>query len=147
MRRPGEHLQPATDCFDGASGRKTGGDRDITPKQRKFVQLYLSNGMRATKAARDAGYSQKNVGQRGYLNLQIPRIKREIEKVLAKERKKYGVTRESLAMEYDDAIIVAKEQSDTHGMVKAIAGKAKLYGLDVQKIEDVFSLVDLLDDE
>jgi len=119
----------------------------LTPKQQRFVHAYLGNGHCAAKAAIEAGYSEKNAATRGHLNLRIPKIEAAIREQLEREWAAYKVSRESLALEYDGAAVLAKQEKDVRGLVQAITGKAKLFGLDIQKIEGVFSLVDLLDDE
>ena len=48
-------------------------------KQDAFVKAYLLNGGNATKAALDAGYSDKTASEMGYENLNKPQIKKVIE--------------------------------------------------------------------
>lgn len=52
-------------------------DRELTPKQKKFVDNYVNSG-NASEAAREAGYSPKTAAHTGYENLQKPQIQAEI---------------------------------------------------------------------
>jgi phage terminase small subunit len=50
---------------------------DLTPKQRKFVQIYVATG-NATQSAKDAGYSKRTAYRTGNDNLKKPQIARAI---------------------------------------------------------------------
>jgi phage terminase small subunit len=52
----------------------------LTPKQKLFVANYLANGFNASKAARDAGYSEKTAAASGLENLEKPLIAEAIKK-------------------------------------------------------------------
>ncbi len=52
----------------------------LTAKQSLFIEHYLSNGLNASDAARQAGYSQKTAQEMGSENLQKPIIVEEIKK-------------------------------------------------------------------
>ena len=52
----------------------------FTQKQNLFIELYLANGMNATAAAREAGYSEKTAEVIGFENLNKPQIKAEIQR-------------------------------------------------------------------
>ncbi len=56
---------------------------DLTPKQRLFVTAYLANGFNATKAAKEAGYSEKTAYSIGAENLTKPVIAAAIKKGLS----------------------------------------------------------------
>lgn len=51
-----------------------------TPKRRLFVNLMPANGFNATKSAEKAGYSKKTARQTGYELMQIPQIRKDVEK-------------------------------------------------------------------
>lgn len=55
---------------------------NLTMKQKLFVANYISNGGNASKAARDAGYSQKTAHVIGLENLEKPIIKAAISKAV-----------------------------------------------------------------
>ena len=123
-----------------------GQDVKLTDKQEAFILAYLSNGRNATKAAIQAGYSDKQAQAMGYHNLRIDYIKDIIDKETEKDRENYKVSKESLAQEYDDAIKMSKEANNVASLVSAINGKAKLFGFDIQKVEHSgeVSLFDLI---
>lgn len=50
---------------------------DLTPKQRKFVEIYVATG-NASQSAREAGYSKRTAHRMGQENLQKPAISRAI---------------------------------------------------------------------
>jgi hypothetical protein len=50
----------------------------LTAKQHTFIECYVQH-WNASRAAREAGYSEKTAGQQGYENLKKPEIAREIE--------------------------------------------------------------------
>lgn len=54
------------------------GERDLTPRQKKFIELYKGNG---TEAARLAGYkgSEDCLGKTAYDLLRNPKIKKQIQ--------------------------------------------------------------------
>lgn len=52
---------------------------EITPKQQAFVEFYFACGFNATRAAIEAGYSDKNAAQQGYQLLQIPSVRAAID--------------------------------------------------------------------
>lgn len=55
--------------------------RDLTERQKRFVELYNGN---ATEAARLAGYAPKNAGLTGSRLLKNPRIRKALEERLKK---------------------------------------------------------------
>ncbi len=63
---------------------------ELTRKQASFVERYLLD-LNSTKAARDAGYSQKAATQIGYDLLQIPKVKAAINAAIAERSRATGV--------------------------------------------------------
>jgi phage terminase small subunit len=61
-------------------------DRELTPKQMRFVEHYINNGCNGTQAAISAGYSAKTARQQASDTLALPYIKAEIEKRLDEDR-------------------------------------------------------------
>ena len=66
--------------------------KKITDQQRSFVEHYTLS-FDATKAARQAGYSDKTAGQLGYQLLQNPSIRDEIDKIIEKNAKRHSELR------------------------------------------------------
>lgn len=72
--------------------------RELTGKQEKFCQLYTIY-WNATRAAREAGYTEKNAGVLGYQLLQIPLVQERIESLTEHTLKELGVSRERVLKE------------------------------------------------
>ncbi|KKN75820.1 hypothetical protein LCGC14_0376960 [marine sediment metagenome] len=89
----------------------------------------------ASEAYRQAGYSHTDAdGAAHRLSVKVG-IGERIASIRAKIREKRGVTQESLADEYDEALEMGRDQKQPTAMVSATTGKARLYGLDKQVIE------------
>lgn len=65
--------------------------RKLTAKQHAFVQAFLVT-LNATKAAIQAGYSEKNAGQMGHKLLQQPAIEEAIQAARLKQEERTEVT-------------------------------------------------------
>ena len=104
----------------------------LTDKQQRFVAEYLVD-QNATQAAIRAGYSKKTAGQVGFENLKKPEIAEAIAKRQAKVAKKVEVTVESLAAELEEARAIALEEKQSSAAVSATMGKAKLFGLGLER--------------
>lgn len=72
--------------------------RRLTPKQERFCQLYTTY-WEATRAAREAGYSEKSAGIQGYQLLQIPLVKARIAELRDHALGEIGATRERVLLE------------------------------------------------
>lgn len=70
----------------------------LTPKQERFCQLYTKY-WEATRAAREAGYSEKTAGQLGYQLLQITSVKARIAELTEAALIEIGVSRERVLTE------------------------------------------------
>lgn len=57
-------------------------ERGLTPKQEAFCIAYVANGMNASQAARDAGYSQSSARQRGRELLDRPHVQQRIQELV-----------------------------------------------------------------
>lgn len=77
---------------------KTERVRKLTGMQEKFCQLYTTH-WNATRAAKEAGYSEKNAGVLGYQTLQIPLVKDRISELTEHTLKELGVSRERVLKE------------------------------------------------
>lgn len=76
----------------------------MTPKQKLFVEAYLSNGMNGCDAARQAGYKGNNVTIKAVAteNLAKPYLKAHIEARQAQLREQYAERREGLLADVDE---------------------------------------------
>jgi phage terminase small subunit len=71
----------------------------MTPKQTRFVEEYLANGLNATKAAISAGYSKKTAASIGEENLRKPEISAAIKATTNKIMERLEVTAELVVQE------------------------------------------------
>ena len=103
----------------------------LTPKQAKFVECYLANGMNGTKACIEAGYSEKTARTQGAENITKPNIQEAIKKAQAKTSEKLVITRESLLKDIQVAkdMALTEEQPQFQAYLKAIEMQAKILGL------------------
>lgn len=64
----------------------------FTPKQKLFCENYIDNGFNATKAARDAGYSEQTAKSMAAENLAKPYLNEYIQKRMKEIFEKVGLT-------------------------------------------------------
>ena len=108
--------------------------KKLTPKQAKFVECYLANGMNGTKACIEAGYSEKTAHTQANENLIKPNIQESIRKAQEKTSKKLNITRESLLNDIQYAKDIAsntleKDYPQFQAYLKSIEMQAKILGL------------------
>lgn len=72
--------------------------RELTPKQESFCQMYTKH-WTATRAAKEAGYSEKSAGLLGYQLLRIPLVQSRIKELTDAALKDIGVSRERVLTE------------------------------------------------
>ena len=106
----------------------------LTGKQKLFVENYIANGLNATKAMIDAGYSEKTARMQGSQNLTKLNIQEAIQKAQSKDSEKLSITRESLLADIQYAKDKAKLSLDTdypqyQHFLKASEMQAKMLGL------------------
>lgn len=112
-----------------------GGIEPLRDRQETFAQLYSTGTYSASEAYRLAGYSRKNADVNSDQLMVKSGMIARIAHIQAKRAKKREITAESLADEYDEARQVGKDTQQASSMVSATSGKARLYGLDKQVIE------------
>jgi len=106
-------------------------NRKLTGKQKLFVKNYISNGLNATQAMIDAGYSEKTARVQGSQALTNINIQEAIQKAQAKDSKKLNITRETLLNDIQVAkdMALTEEQPQFQAYLKAIEMQAKMLGL------------------
>ena len=112
--------------------------KKLTPKQAKFVECYLANGMNGTRACIEAGYSEKTAHTQANENLIKPNIQEAIQKAREKTSQKLEITRESLLNDIQVAkdMALTEEQPQFQAYLKAIEMQAKMLGInEADKIE------------
>lgn len=73
---------------------------DLTGKQKRFCEEYIWD-FNASRAAREAGYSEATAGAIGFENLQKPEIKAFIEELQADLSKTTGISRLKILREHE----------------------------------------------
>jgi hypothetical protein len=104
----------------------------MTAKQQRFVTEYLID-LNATQAAIRAGYSARTAGKIGYQLLEKTGIQAAIETGHRAHRERAGVTRDSMAQQFDDDREFAREHAQPAAAVSASTAKAKMFGLFVDR--------------
>jgi phage terminase small subunit len=74
-------------------------EKKLTAKQELFCQRYLID-FNATKAAKEAGYSEDTAYSTGWENLRKPEIQARIAQLRQEMGKSFNITRERIAQEY-----------------------------------------------
>jgi phage terminase small subunit len=104
----------------------------LTPKERKFVREYCTNGFNATKAARAAGYSRKTARQTGYELKRKPAIAAAINKLLESVQmsdEEIVARLEDIAgATLEDFLVVDAEEDGTPIRQRIDLGRAKAAG-------------------
>ena len=111
----------------------------LTPKQEKFCQLYVETG-NASEAYRQAYNSKgkmETVNRTAKDLLDNPKIAARLNQIRERHVKRHEVTVDSLIGELEEARLLALELAQPSAAVSASMGKAKIYGLDKQVIEQV----------
>ena len=105
--------------------------KKLTPKQAKFVECYLANGMNGTQACLEAGYSESGARVQANTNLTNTNIQEAIRKHRDKTSKKLEITRESLLKDIQVAkdMALTEEQPQFQAYLKSIEMQAKILGL------------------
>ena len=106
----------------------------MTPKQERFVEEYLID-LNATQAAIRAGYAKTNADVTGPRLLGNVGIAEAIKAGQEKKAEKLDITALDLVKEYEEVRAKAMESSQLSAANSAIAGKAKLLGLETDKVE------------
>lgn len=106
---------PANLC-DGERMPRAKKDSDgLTPMQRRFVAALLADpAMRAGKAAKAAGYSEKNSDCQAHHILKLPQVKRAIEKEMLARQKRTGISADRVIREL---IVLAFSDKDNYEIV------------------------------
>jgi len=105
----------------------------LTPLQQAFVYEYAKAPKNATQAAIAAGYSPRTARVQVYDLLRNPKVRSELDRI------RDQVTRETVydvAVSFNEAgeaLEIARQAEDPHGMMKAIEHRAKLHGLLVDR--------------
>lgn len=99
----------------------TSPDRPLTPKQERFCQAYTTH-WNATRAAKEAGYSEQSAMFQGYQLLQIPLVQKRIKELKDHALAELGITRERILQEYSHLAFADVSQAyDEMGQFKPLS--------------------------
>jgi len=108
---------------------------NLTPKQEKFVQVYVECG-NASEAYRTAyaagGMKPETVNRKAKELLDNGKITARIRELQAAHRKEHDITIESITAMYLEDRELAHQLGNPSAAVSATTGLARLYGLDKQ---------------
>ncbi len=122
----------------------------LNDRERKFVESYCSDAkFNGTKAAINAGYSEKTARSKASQLLTKVNIQDAVQDFMNKESEKASVTVQSLIEELNEnrRIALEAETPQASAANAATMGKARLCGLDVQKIENSVKVIKADDNE
>lgn len=118
----------------------------LTPKQEAFCQAYIETG-NASEAYRRAypkalNWAPSSVWAKASNLLATDKVRARVGELQSAAAANHEVTVESIARELDAAAKDAREFKQAGAIVAALMGKAKLYGLVINKHEQVNELTD-----
>lgn len=110
----------------------------LTPKQEAFCLVYIETG-NASEAYRQS-YSVQNmkpetVNRNAKAQLDNSKIAARINALQERHQKRHNVTVDSLIAELEEARQIAIKEAQPSAAVSATMGKAKIVGVDIQKVE------------
>lgn len=94
----------------------------LTPKQKKFCELYLKTG-NATEAAKKAGYSEKTAAYIGAENLRKPQISAYLSKRIASQDSKLVADADEVLRFY--SAVMRGEVKDQFGLDASLTDRLK----------------------
>ena len=117
-------------------------DNKLTPKQARFCEEFVVD-HNATQAAIRAGYSAATAKEQGYRLLTKVHVQARVAELHAAHRERLDTTVDSITLQLREDRALAHEKGQAGAAVQASMGLAKLYGLLVDKREDVTPLDDM----
>jgi len=118
----------------------------FTPKQEKFIQLFVYHDLTNTECAHRAGYAFPSVAATKMLNdPRYTHIQTKIQELKELEQKKNEITFEKVARDLQKIRDAAMEDGTYGAAVQAELGRAKLAGLMIDKKEIKTGRIDQMD--
>ncbi len=118
----------------------------FTPKQEKFIQLFVYHDLTNTECAHRAGYAFPSVAATKMLNdPRYTHVQTKIQELKELEQKKYEITFEKVARDLQKIRDAAMEDGTYGAAVQAELGRAKLAGLMIDKKEIKTGRIDQMD--
>lgn len=113
----------------------------LTPMQELFCQKYFECKFNASEAYRQSynaeNSSDNTIWTNAYKLLRNTHVKHRIHELFDIQAERLNVTVDTINQEYEEIRALAKKSGDYAPAVSAITGKAKLFGLLVDKNEEV----------
>ena len=109
--------------------------KELTMKQRLFVEAYFSSDYNASEAARIAGYGGDNHNKIGHELLSKPHIKAAIDKRAQEKIKEISLTEEYVVRKLVKTLEKAEDDNNLTAVLRAIELAAKSLGMLRDKTE------------
>mgnify|MGYP003587417918 CR=1 FL=1 len=110
----------------------------LTPKQEAFCLAYVETG-NASEAYRRSYNAEKmkaeTVNRTAKELLDNPKIAARVKELQESHQRRHNVTVDSLLAELEEARLMALQEAQPSAAISATMGKAKIVGVDVQKVE------------
>jgi len=103
--------------------------RDLTMKQRLFVEAYFACNYNATEAARQAGYNGQNLNRVGSELLTKPHVKAAIEELANKKIREISLNEEYVIRKLVKTIEKAEQDNNLTAVLRGIELAAKNLGM------------------
>ncbi len=113
----------------------------LTDKQELFCEKYFECKFVASEAYRQSYNCEKSsdntIQTEAYKLLKNPYVAHRIHQLFDIQAERLNVTVDTINQEYEEIRVLAKKSGDYAPAVSAITGKAKLFGLLIEKNEEV----------
>ena len=104
-------------------------DKDLTMKQRLFVEAYFANDYNATEAARAAGYAGEHLNRVGHELLNKPHVRAAIDRRAQEKLKEISLTEEYVIRKLVKTIEKAELDNNLAAVLRGIELAAKNLGM------------------
>ncbi len=113
----------------------TAPDKELTMKQRLFVEAYFKTNYNATEAARLAGYGGNNLNRVGHELLQKPHIKAAMEELSRKKIEEVSVSAEYVLRKLVKVVEKADENDNHNATLRGLELLARHLGMFIERTE------------
>jgi phage terminase small subunit len=110
-------------------------DRELTLKQKLFVEAYVSSDGNLTEAARQAGYKGNNLNKVASELKAKPHIKKAIDELTAKKIKELNVTKEYVLRKLVRTVEKAEDDNNHGATLRGLELLAKHLGMFIERQE------------
>lgn len=114
-------------------------NQKLTYKQQLFVNEYIIDG-NATRAAKEAGYSERTAKDMGCQNLAKPYIKLAIEQAKAQRARRVNKTADQVMADLEETRLLAMEKGQLSAAVRCSELQGKHLAMFTDKIEQTTTI-------